>query len=260
MTADFDDYADSYGEAVGRSVAFAGQDVDHYARRKVAHLLDLVRRRVGDPRRVSALDVGCGIGITDSFLADHLGGLHGVDTAADAVERAAARNPTVRYQAYDGAVLPFPDGAVDVAFAVCVAHHVELDERPAFAAELRRVVRPGGLVVLFEHNPLNPLTRVAVSRCEFDRGVVLLTRQHASALLASAGLLVAERRFIVFLPVEGRASHQVDRALRHVPFGAQHYVAAHRPLVDGAVAGATVLGLDGGRDVGGGARFRGGGE
>ena len=45
---------------------------------------------------------------------------------------------------------------------------------PAFVAELARVVRPGGLVVVFEHNPLNPLTRLVVSRVTFDDGVRLL--------------------------------------------------------------------------------------
>ena len=252
MSAEFDEYADSYGDAVDRSVAFVGKDVDHYARRKVDHLLDLVQRRLGDPGRISAVDVGCGVGITDSFLAGRLGVLHGVDTAADAVERAATRNPSVRYQVYDGVELPFPDGELDLAFAICVAHHVSPGERPAFAAELHRVVRPGGMVVLFEHNPLNPLTRIAVSRCEFDKGVTLLTRGHASALLAGAGLLLAERRFIVFLPLEGPTAQRVDRVLRQVPFGAQHYVAAHRPLVGSAGQGATLGGLDGGLDSGGG--------
>lgn len=228
MTAEFDEYAESYREAVGRSVAFAGKDVDFYAHLKADQLLELVSRRLGEPTALSALDVGCGVGVTDAFLTGRFGALCGVDTAADAVKRAMVRNPAVDYRTYDGKELPFPDSELDVAFAICVAHHVPVDRRPAFAAELRRVVRPGGLVVLFEHNPWNPLTKVAVSRCEFDQGVTLLTRRAASALLVDAGLELVERRFIVFLPSDGPWGRRVNHLLRRVPLGAQHYVAARR--------------------------------
>ena len=83
-----------------------------------------------------------------------------------------AANPTVRYQAYDGKTLPYDDASVDLAFAIRVMHHVAVGDRPQFASELRRVVRPGGLAVIFEHNPYNPLTQHVVRNCEFDEGAV----------------------------------------------------------------------------------------
>ena len=43
-----------------------------------------------------------------------------------------------------------------------------------FVADMVRVTRPGGLVCVIEHNPLNPLTRLAVNRCPFDADAVLL--------------------------------------------------------------------------------------
>ena len=75
-----------------------------------------------------------------------------MDTAEEAVARAAQANPAVRYHAYGGARLPYTDGRFDFAFAICVAHHVPPPQRASFVAELGRVVRPGGLVALFEHN------------------------------------------------------------------------------------------------------------
>jgi SAM-dependent methyltransferase len=225
MTADFDAYADSYREAVGHSIAFSGQEVDYFARRKADHLLDLSRRLLGDPSTLSVVDVGCGVGTTDEHLAGAFGQLHGVDLAPEAVERAAARNPTVRYRTYDGDTLPFGDAELDLAFAICVLHHVSPEARPSFAAELRRVVRPGGLVVVFEHNPFNPLTRLAVSRCEFDHGVVLLTRRRVASLLRTAGVEPVEQRFIVFFTSDRPRLRALEHKLRGIPLGAQHYVA-----------------------------------
>src|SRR5687767_15087789 len=117
MTADFDAYAATYRDAVEHSIAFGGKSHEYFTRRKADHLVGLSRRLLGDPAGLSVLDVGCGVGATDTFLAGRFADLQGVDIAAEAIERAAARNPTVRYQSYDGRSLPFSDGEVDLAFA-----------------------------------------------------------------------------------------------------------------------------------------------
>jgi SAM-dependent methyltransferase len=223
---DFDHHADTYREDVENAIAWSGKDVDYFAEGKADLLVELTRRRLGDPAKLSALDVGCGVGVTDRFLADRFGDLRGVDIASDAVEKAREANPKVRYASYDGGALPFPDGAVDVAFTICVIHHVPTEDWPVFAAEMKRVVRPGGLVVVFEHNPLNPFTRVSVSRCSFDEDVTLLRAGTTARLLADAGLTPVERRFFYVLPVRDVAASRFERALGRVPLGAQYFVAA----------------------------------
>ena len=223
---DFDHHADTYREDVENAIAWSGKDVDYFAEGKANLLVAVAERRLGDPRELRALDIGCGVGVTDRFLAGRFGALHGVDIAADAVEKAREANPEVHYESYDGGVLPFADQSLDVAFTICVVHHVPTDDWPAFAAEMKRVVRPGGLVVVFEHNPLNPLTRVSVSRCPFDEDVTLLRAGTTARLLDEAGLHPVERRFFYFLPVRDVAASRVERALRRVPLGAQYFVAA----------------------------------
>jgi len=229
MSSEFDPVADSYADLVTRSVAFSGRDTDHFARRKADALIRLAARRVGEPTGLRALDVGCGIGMTDRYLAPHFGELHGIDTAPQAVELAAATNPSVHYRSYNGERLPYTDGDFDVAFAICVLHHVPPPQWDAFAGEMARVVRPGGIVAVFEHNPRNPLTRLAVSRCEFDEDAVLLGRRRAAQVLEAAGLDVIERRYIIFLPFGGQRVERMEGGLAWLPLGAQHYVAGRRP-------------------------------
>ena len=219
---------DSYAEAVQRSIDFIGQDHETFTRRKALHLLDLTQRRLGDPSRLAGLDVGCGVGLTDRFLVERVGELHGVDIAEEAVARAAQANPSVRYEAYGGARLPYADGHFDFAFAIGVVHHVPPPERASFVAEMGRVVRPGGLVTLFEHNPYNPLTRLAVIRCELDEDAVLLTRRSARGFLERTGLSPVESRYIIFLPFERPRVAALERRLNRLPLGAQYYVAAIR--------------------------------
>jgi len=228
---DFDDYVSSYSEAVDRSIGFAGADHELYTAIKARSLLALADHFLGDPGQLEALDVGCGPGETDRLLEGGFGRLVGVDVAAGMVEVAARRNPWAEYASYgEDEPLPFAAGSFDLAFSICVLHHVSEAERERFAAELARVVRPGGLVAIFEHNPWNPLTRKAVRDCVFDVGVTLASRRRVMRLLRERGLEVVDAPYIVFFPREGRALRRIERAISRLPLGAQHYVAARKPI------------------------------
>jgi SAM-dependent methyltransferase len=226
---DFDAYADAYAATVQRSIDFSGLDHDFFTRRKVEHVVDLARRWVGEPQALRVLDVGCGVGTTDTYLAGRFGRLEGVDTSSEAIERAASTNPSVRYFAYDGESIPYERDSFDLAFAICVLHHVTPGARPQFAAEMRRVVRPGGLVAVFEHNPYNPLTRFAVDRCEFDADAVLVRAATLRRLLRSAGLRPVERRYVILLPSNRSRVRALEQVVAGLPLAAQYYIAALRP-------------------------------
>jgi SAM-dependent methyltransferase len=227
--AEFDRYSDSYREAVEESISFSGADLDLFTRAKADALLELAGR-AGLPERLAFLDVGCGIGETDRFLEGRVGRLAGVDVAPQMLERARARNPWAEYRGYgEGEPIPFEAESFDVCFAVCVLHHVPRDRRTQLVGEMRRVCRRGGLVALFEHNPLNPLTRRAVSGCEFDRDAELLSRRAALRLLSAAGLPSPEGRYIVFFPRESGLLRGIERRLGWLPLGAQYAAFAQRP-------------------------------
>lgn len=223
----FDDVGKRYEEMVEHSIAFGGREHAFYLRAKATALLDLARRRLGDLSRLSVLDVGCGSGALDRDLSA-FGRLEGVDSSPTMVETARGANPGATYHVADGAALPYDERTFDVAFASCVLHHVPRAERPGVVAELHRVLRPGGLAVVFEHNPLNPLTRLAVHRCEFDEDAELLRLRETRQLLAGAGLGHAEQRYVLFFPFAGRLVGAAERLLAPVPLGAQYYVAATR--------------------------------
>jgi SAM-dependent methyltransferase len=226
---EFDQYRESYREAVERSIRFSGADLDVFTRAKARELLDVTARRLGDPRRLSFLDVGCGPGETDRWLEGHVKALTGVDVSREMIEVARKRNPSVVYRpAGADCDLPFPAGCFDVCFAICVLHHVARPRRARLVAEMARVTRPGGVVAIFEHNPWNPLTRKAVAGCEFDRDAVLVTRREAERLLRGSGMADVEGSYIVFFTRESPRLQRIERLLGPVPLGAQYVVSGRR--------------------------------
>jgi SAM-dependent methyltransferase len=229
VSEQFDKYRETYVDEVQKSIDFIGKDHDFFTRAKARALLEIAAAELGDLRGVNALDVGCGPGETDVYLLPHVGELHGVDVSAELVERAAVTNPSATYLAYDGSALPYDDETFDLAFAICVVHHVPPTNWRRFVDEMARVVRPGGIVVIAEHNPFNPLTRLAVHRCEFDEDAVLLSRRTAVALQRAAGLTPLESRYILFTPWESDIAERLDRRLRRIALGAQYVAVARRP-------------------------------
>lgn len=228
MSTRFDDYRDTYRQEVERSISFIGKGLDFFTEVKAEALLELARSRLGPPEALRALDIGCGTGETDALLGD-FGNLQGVDISEELVDEARTRNPGVTYTHYDGRTLPYEDGTFDLAFAICVIHHVPPARWAAFAGEMARVLRPGGIAAIVEHNPLNPLTRLAVARCEFDDDAVLLGRRRSEALLRAAGLDLTESRHILFFPWRLSALRRIERQLAPIPLGAQYLVAGCRP-------------------------------
>ena len=67
-----------------------------------------------------------------------------------------ALGPAPALAPQDGALAPFADGSFDVVTISAVLHHVPLAERNAVYRELGRMLKPGGRIYVFEHNPRNP--------------------------------------------------------------------------------------------------------
>jgi SAM-dependent methyltransferase len=221
---EFDRYAADYRATVNEATGIAGVDVDQLAAHKARLLLGLVARRLGDARSRKVLDVGCGIGLVDAELVSGVGELHGIDTSQKSLEEAARAVPSARFRHFGGKRIPHADGAFDLVFTICVLHHLAPRDRPAFVAEMARVTRPGGVVAIIEHNPLNPMTRRIVSRCAFDQDAVLLRCGTGARLLAGAGLERGGRGYIAFWPRRSAFVERVEQRIGWLPAGAQYYV------------------------------------
>ena len=224
MTSEFDSHAESYRGEVNRALAFAGKQVDFYAERKAAMLSELARGSLGDPANLKILDVGCGIGLVDGHLVEPFGSVFGVDVSAEEISQAQTEHPSVAYAVSKPAEIPHPAELFDVVFAACVLHHVDGEEQLPLVAEMARVTRPGGFVVIFEHNPWNPLTRLVVSRISFDQGVELMRPKVVSSLFERVDVHPRTVRNMTFTPWRGALSAELERALWWLPVGAQYAV------------------------------------
>jgi SAM-dependent methyltransferase len=138
------------------------------------------------------LDVGCGRG----YWMEHLArlGVASVGVEHDPARAALAGRfgPVV---AGDGAALPVADGSVGLVWCLHVLHH--LPDPAGVLGEARRVLRPGGTLILAETVEDNPLLRAGRRLHASWDGVGIHARFTAASLLgdiAGAGLELLEHR------------------------------------------------------------------
>ena len=225
---EFDSYRNSYAQTINNAIGFGPLRVDRFVRAKATDLSQRVVRHFGDRKSLSVVDIGCGIGQYHPLISESFGQITGVDVSTEAVARARELNPFVDYHTYDGATLPFANGEFDVAFAVCVLHHVPVDAWGRFVSEMRRVVKAGGLCFLYEHNPNHPLTKRVVSRCPFDANAVLLKPAASLNLFMKAGFETVDVDHILTIPTISGMPKRIDRALSVFRFGTQYCLQALR--------------------------------
>ncbi|MBN9087543.1 MAG: class I SAM-dependent methyltransferase [Reyranella sp.] len=231
---EFDRHAATYDGGLDNPVKKALGDADSFIAVKARWLL---RHEPGLKRDgLSLLDYGCGAGDLMRVLAGlgARGTFTGCDVSTGMLDEAARRWPAGAgsapvLSAQDGAHTPFADGQFDVATISAVLHHVPVAERPAVYAELGRVLKPGGRLYVFEHNPRNPLVRHVIARTPIDANAILLDANEVQEGLLGSGRYELETDYLMFMPPGMAFLRFVDRALAWLPLGAQYAVAARKP-------------------------------
>jgi SAM-dependent methyltransferase len=154
----FDTIAPEYDESLPAHV------VEHYLAKRTRFVVEHCPRGAG-------LDVGCGTGVLAERLAAAGYDMTGVDPSAGMLDVLRARAPHVRAQVASGTDLPFDDASFDLVYCVAVMHHIaDPGDVRETLREMVRVARPGGRILVWDHNPRNPYWKSLMARVPQDTG------------------------------------------------------------------------------------------
>jgi SAM-dependent methyltransferase len=182
----------------------------------VAALAERIAVRASDPRQrqlwadflaradfpagARVLEVGCGTGVITEMIAAIPGVAEavGIDPSKGLVARARTRVPALTFDVGDGQALPYDDQTFDgVVFATTLCH---VPDPMAALAQARRVLRPGGSLLVYEgdyntatvslaaHDPLQTCVAAGVARMVNDPWIV----RRLTAMVRAAGFDVGE--------------------------------------------------------------------
>lgn len=227
----FDRFSSHYEEHLDDPLKrwFGGDSSDYYLQVKADEITGHLNRFGLPSQKLRALDVGCGVGRVAQLLSHDFAELHGVDCSEGMIHRARElRIPNAFFRVAGAAGLPFERNRFDLVYSMCVFHHVLDDSWSDVLEEMVRVAKPGGWLVNFEHNPLNPITRLVVKRCALDKDVKLVWPHRMISLYRRAGLTQIHTRFILFFPNVLPAVRSLEPHLFWFPIGGQFYVCGRK--------------------------------
>lgn len=216
----FDQLSSSYEELLRDPIRerFTGNESTFFHRRKAGLIQRFFRRRGMATSGLRYLDVGCGKGELLHLLQSDFQHAAGCDVSSGMMRQIAGIDTRVQEDR-----VPFADAEFDLVTAVCVYHHVPPADRRALTSEISRVLRPGGIFCMIEHNPFNPVTRLIVSRTPVDADAILLPAAEARRLAAAAGLAPLEQDYFLYFPQAlYRYLGGLEAALAKLPLGGQY--------------------------------------
>jgi SAM-dependent methyltransferase len=231
MQAEFDKHADDYYEQHKSNIAITGELPEYFAEYKIAGLAELVKK-YSIPAG-SILDFGSGIGNSVPYFRKYFTSstVRCADVSARSIEIAKTRfRGNEEYVLIEGSRLPVDDASQDIIFSACVFHHIPHQEHQHWLYELKRVIRPGGLLVIYEHNPLNPLTVRAVNSCPLDENARLIQGNALRKRVLDVGWEQAVVDYCLFFPSFLSRLRPLENKLNWLALGAQYRLSAIRPL------------------------------
>ena len=121
--------------------------------------------------------------------------------------------------------MPFKPRTFDVVFSFSLLHHIPPEKRVDYFKSVRCVLKNNGIVVIAEHNPINPVTRYKFKRCPVDKDAQMLSPGDVLYELKKTGLKVVNKRHIIFLPpLIGTLIYPLERMIEWIPLGGQYIV------------------------------------
>jgi len=177
------------------------------------------------------LEIGCSVGNALPVLERTFARVTGVDVseAMVAEARRKVRDPQqvklVGGWGEGPITYPFPASSFDAVVTFSLFHHLDRRRQLEVLEETRRMIRPGGLVIAFEYNPLNPLALATVLFGDGDAGSRPVWMQTLAARFTEAGLVPARRGYVLWFPRSMAALSSLEPKLHWVPLGGKYFLA-----------------------------------
>ncbi|CAA9891398.1 SAM-dependent methyltransferase [Candidatus Methylobacter favarea] len=230
--AEFDKFAEEYQTLHQKNIRLSGESTEFFAEYKIKDVFELLTTRVASYKPQQILDFGAGVGTSIPHFMKFFPevSLTCLDVSEKSLDVGRSHfSGLANFQSFDGKCIPYPDNTFDLVFAACVFHHIPHAAHSGLLREWLRIIKPGGTAIIFEHNPLNPLTVNAVNTCPFDENAELIRGSLLRKELQRAGFQSVGLRYRLFVPGALRALRPLERWLHWCPVGAQYFVHATKP-------------------------------
>ncbi|MFA5012337.1 MAG: methyltransferase [Ignavibacteria bacterium] len=222
---DFDKHAESYEKQLTEDLKFFGEESKYFAEYKVRIVKECLKNT---PKRI--LEYGCGIGMNLQYLVEYFpdSNVHGCDISANSIDVASKNNSSVEFFLLEDSAIQKYKESFDLIFISNVFHHIEPQLRIKAVLNINLLLKQGGNVFFFEHNPFNPVTRHIVNTCVWDTDAILLKPKESLELFESGSFMIIRKHYTLYFPAFLKFLRPLEKSLFFLPLGGQYYIWAEK--------------------------------
>lgn len=227
MSKAFDPYSKNYNNHVNDALRITGYDTNTLIKAKLLKLQELFPDLV--QFHFNLLDFGCGIGNLYESVKQFFPyvAYTGVDKSEESVNQARSRfsKSSIFHTLHSE---NWKDIQYDLIFSAGVFHHIPHDEHKNLLKNLSALLKPGGKVAIWEHNPLNPFTKKIVNDCIFDQEAVLIHPHWMKKDMRETPLSNIQVTYTTFFPKALAYLNVLDPYLGWFPLGGQFVITGEK--------------------------------
>ncbi len=225
----FNEVAKDYRSIHSENIKISGETSEYFAEYKIIELKN--KLKLSAPIKV--IDLGCGDGISAIYFNKYFKDIdyQGFDISDESLKIAKARNiERCKFEYYNGITIPVQNNLFDIVYISCVLHHIDFSQHLSLLKECLRVLKPEGKLIIFEHNPLNPITRKLVRDCVFDKDAILIYSHRLKKQIHEIGFKKIRRVYTIFMPrtMFFRPLLFIEKYIGWLPLGGQYYIIAKK--------------------------------
>lgn len=224
--SEFDDFASGYYMQHASDIKMSGETPEYFHEFKICDLRSFCDKNGKHPEKI--LDFGAGIENSIPYFRKFFpdSRLCCADVSEKSLELLKARYPGKENVLLVKDRIPVSDQSFDIVFVACVFHHIEPNVREQWLSEIRRVTKPNGIIFIYEHNPINPLTRYVVNHSPIDKNAHIIKSKDMKELLIKTDWKNVDIQYKVFFPSLLKKMRPLERYLTKFAFGAQYRIVA----------------------------------
>jgi SAM-dependent methyltransferase len=219
----FDEYFEKYNKLMQKNlwiVAPTG-NISYFPEHKMSIFKNILPRR---PETI--LEYGCGIGNNLPYIRKQFPGIPvwGCDTSQKSLDVAREHYPEINFFLISDQVTD--ELTFDCILVADVIHHIPYHQRNFFLKRIENYLGSAGNLVIFEHNPYNPLTRFFVNTCPFDMNTELISLRKMCNLLTDHNLTILKSQYCFYFPEFLSFLDRFEYMLSGLPFGGKYCILA----------------------------------
>lgn len=214
----FDEYVNSYSDELEKALGGFGGESSFFAQRKVIVLANSLNGRI--PSVIVDFGSGNGALIPHLHYAFPNAKIIATDISQLSLAYLQEKYPYVQIKAPD----ELKPHSCDLVVLSCVIHHIPTQLRTDVLKKINSSLSNGGSLCVFEHNPINPITRRIVSNCIFDEGVDLIRKRSLNKLIEKAGGFArVNDGYFLFFPPAFKILTFLEVLMSWMPLGGQYF-------------------------------------